>query len=86
VNESFRSDPGTDGLETEPWFVPAASIEVPPEAGRWLVDGLLGSEGVAVIGGDPKLGKSWLVSHLAVAVASGERTASTTTPFTTPDA
>lgn len=72
MNESFRSDPGTDGLETEPWFVPAASIEVPPEAGRWLVDGLLGSEGVAVIGGDPKLGKSWLVSHLAVAVASGE--------------
>ncbi len=71
MNDSPRSDPSNERLETEPWFVPASAIEVPPEEGRWLVDGLLGSEGVAVIGGDPKLGKSWLVSHLAVAVASG---------------
>lgn len=72
MDDSLPADSATDGPETEPWFVPASTIEVPPEAGRWLVDGLLGSEGVAVIGGDPKLGKSWLVSHLAVAVASGK--------------
>ncbi len=56
-----------------PLFAPAHSIVVPPEDDRWLIDDLLARQGVAVIGGDPKLGKSWLASELTVAVASGER-------------
>lgn len=52
-------------------FVPASSIAVPPPRARWLVEGLVGKESVGVVGGDPKLGKSWLVSHIAVAVACG---------------
>jgi len=56
-----------------PLFAPAHTIVVPPEDDRWLIDDLLARQGVAVIGGDPKLGKSWLASELTVAVASGER-------------
>jgi AAA domain len=37
---------------------------------RWAVDQLL-PEGLALIGGRPKLGKSWLVLHLGLAVACG---------------
>jgi hypothetical protein len=51
-------------------FVPASSIQVPPLQDRWLIDGLLGKESVAVIGGAPKRNKSWLAAEIAVAVAS----------------
>src|SRR5215203_351091 len=37
---------------------------------RWVVRGLL-SEGVTLLAGKPKLGKSWLALGLGVAVASG---------------
>jgi len=52
-------------------FTPAHAVTVPPEEDRWLVDDLLARQGVAVIGGHPKLGKSWLAAELSVAVASG---------------
>jgi hypothetical protein len=44
------------------------ATEFPPM--RWAVDGVL-AEGVNVLAGTPKLGKSWLALGLAVAVASG---------------
>lgn len=51
--------------------VPAADLEEPDEAGRWLVETLWPRAGVGIIGGAPKCGKSWLALDLAVSVASG---------------
>jgi hypothetical protein len=45
-----------------------ARMEIPPA--RWVLDGVL-AEGLTTLGGKPKIGKSWLVYNLAVAVASG---------------
>ncbi len=58
----------TDGQDL---FVPACSITVPAVRDRWLIEGLVGCESVGVVGGDPKMGKSWLVSEIAFAVATG---------------
>jgi hypothetical protein len=44
------------------------AAELPPV--RWIVEGLL-PEGVALLAGKPKLGKSWLALGLCVAVAAG---------------
>jgi len=46
--------------------------EIPPPV--WLVQGLL-CEGLAIIAGKPKLGKSWLVLALALAIALGNEKA-----------
>ncbi|MBI4538672.1 MAG: AAA family ATPase [Gemmatimonadetes bacterium] len=52
--------------------VRAAEIAAPDQATpAWLIEHLCGSGAVAVIGGAPKCGKSWLALELAVAVASG---------------
>jgi len=37
---------------------------------RWIVDRLI-PEGLTILGGHPKIGKSWLVQHLSLAVAAG---------------
>jgi len=42
---------------------------VPPER-RWLIRDLWAAEGVGLIGGAPKLGKSWLGLEMAVSIAS----------------
>src|SRR5260370_6616433 len=41
------------------------------EEQRWLVTGLWSDQAVGIVGGEPKLGKSFLALDLAVAVASG---------------
>jgi hypothetical protein len=51
--------------------VPAADLDEPDEAGRWLIETLWPRAGVGIIGGAPKCGKSWLGLDLAVSVASG---------------
>lgn len=38
---------------------------------RWMIDGLWGAASVGIIGGSPKLGKSWLGLDMAVSVATG---------------
>src|SRR5215471_3116239 len=43
----------------------------PPEITRFVVDGLLPSAGVSLIGAKPKVGKSVLARNLAMSVASG---------------
>ena len=43
--------------------------DLPPH--RWLVDGLLVRPGLTLLGGQPKVGKSWLSLQLARAVALG---------------
>ena len=40
---------------------------------NWIVEGLL-PEGLALLAGRPKVGKSWLSSQLALSVASGSKT------------
>ena len=42
----------------------------PPEA-SWMIDVLWQAEAVGIIGGQPKLWKSWLCLDMAVSVASG---------------
>jgi hypothetical protein len=37
----------------------------------WLVDGLFPKEGVGILAGHPKIGKSWLTLSLAIAVGTG---------------
>lgn len=43
----------------------------PIGARRWLIDGIWAGQAVGVLGGPPKVGKSWLALELALAVASG---------------
>jgi len=38
---------------------------------RWLIEGLWGDQAVGIVGGEPKLGKSFLALDLAVSVATG---------------
>jgi hypothetical protein len=61
-----------DAAGVEPLPVLAAAA-VPSEGTRcrWLIDGLWSADGVGVIGGAPKGGKTWLALDLAVSVATG---------------
>ena len=47
--------------------------EVPPTppGARWLVEDLWAQQAVGILGGIPKVGKTWLALDLAVSVASG---------------
>jgi RecA-family ATPase len=51
--------------------LPVHAIDPEPAQARWLVRELWGASAVGVIGGSPKVGKSWLGLDLAVSVASG---------------
>jgi len=51
--------------------VPAAELDEPDPARRWLIESLWARSGVGIIGGAPKCCKSWLGLDLAVSVASG---------------
>lgn len=50
--------------------VPAADLDDPHDADRWLIESLFPRSGVGIIGGAPKCGKSWLSLDLALSVAS----------------
>jgi len=49
----------------------AADLEPFREEQRWLIEGLWADRGVGILGGEPKLGKSWLALDAAISVASG---------------
>src|SRR5207237_5997327 len=50
----------------------AAELAAPPNRDQaWLIESLWSAQGVGIIGGEPKCGKSFLALDLAVAVASG---------------
>jgi hypothetical protein len=72
--EWFRElglDPETNGSSAKPETFTAAdlmALELPPV--KWIVPGIL-PEGVTLLAGKPKLGKSWLAFGMAIAVASG---------------
>ncbi len=55
--------------ELEAVFVRDLEQETPEE--RWLIEDLWGRRAVGLIGGSPKVGKSWLGLDLALSVASG---------------
>ena len=50
--------------------LPVHAIQEQPAHAKWLVQQIWGAAAVGVIGGVPKLGKSWLGLDLAVSVAS----------------
>ncbi len=52
-------------------YVQAAQLEVAPPQDKWLIRQLWTRAGVGIIGGQPKLGKSWLGLDMAISVASG---------------
>lgn len=49
----------------------AAELAAVPEDRHWLIEGLWADQAVGIVGGEPKVGKSFLALDLAVAVASG---------------
>ena len=51
--------------------VRACDLEVSDPEANWLVWNLWPRQGVGIIGGQPKLGKSWLGLDMAISVASG---------------
>jgi hypothetical protein len=51
-------------------YTAAALLQMDLPEPRWAVPGIL-PEGLVVLGGKPKLGKSWLALHLGIAVATG---------------
>lgn len=48
-----------------------ARLAFPEGRSDWLIEGLWAGEAVGVVGGIPKVGKTWLVLEMALAVASG---------------
>ena len=49
----------------------AAHLDIRPLAQQWMVEALWSEQGVGIVGGEPKCGKSFLALDLAVAVAAG---------------
>jgi len=67
MSERVSSDPSAAELEAR--FVRELEREDPDA--RWLIEDLWGRGAVGMIGGSPKVGKSWLGLDLALSVASG---------------
>jgi len=60
-------------ISRKPSIISAAALmamNMPPQ--RWVIRGIL-PEGLTIIAGKPKLGKSWLALWLAIAVAKGSQ-------------
>lgn len=62
---------GSNGSVDPLPVVRASALEVPATRTAWLIDQLWADRAVGVIGGGPKLGKSWLALDMAVSIASG---------------
>jgi hypothetical protein len=55
----------------QPWYLPASELVVQaPGSPPWLVERLL-LEGVDFVSAEPKSGKTWVTTEIAVAIASG---------------
>jgi len=68
---------GATALDTEPPddalpFVNYATIASPAEGDQWLIEDVWPKDGVGILGGSSKLGKSLLTIEMAVSVASGQ--------------
>ena len=51
--------------------VQACDLDADPPGAQWLISQVWVRQGVGVVGGHPKLGKSWLGLDMAISVASG---------------
>ncbi|MFH1466891.1 MAG: AAA family ATPase [Pseudomonadota bacterium] len=51
--------------------VRACDLDADPPEARWLISQVWVRQGVGVVGGHPKLGKSWMGLDMAISVASG---------------
>ncbi|MFY9233194.1 MAG: AAA family ATPase [Fimbriimonadaceae bacterium] len=60
------------GDPTEWAFVDLADSALSGPKIEWLVDGMLPLKYLAVIGGDSKSGKSWFITAMALAIATGQ--------------
>jgi hypothetical protein len=66
-----RSAEGGDAAE-RPFFMSAGELfAMPDERPEWLVRNLVLDGGIGLIGAEPKIGKTWIATEIAVAVASG---------------
>ncbi|NLT68115.1 MAG: AAA family ATPase [Acidobacteria bacterium] len=70
VAGSSSETAGNETIDPLP-VVQASALEVPTVRTTWLIDQLWADRAVGVIGGGPKLGKSWLALDIAVSIASG---------------
>ncbi|MGZ6979304.1 MAG: AAA family ATPase, partial [Acidimicrobiia bacterium] len=70
LRRAVATAPSPNGHRTEWSARDLLAAEFPPI--KWAVDGVL-ADGLNLIAGSPKVGKSWLALGLAVAVASGGR-------------
>ena len=68
--DRIERSPTGNGSVTPLPVVSAAALQTPVGRHTWLVEQLWTHQAVGVIGGSPKLGKSWLALDMAVAVAS----------------
>ena len=71
VLNAYKDDAIVNGPETEP--ISLASLldkELPPPS--WIIDDFL-PEGVTILAGDPKAGKSYLTMNINLAVATGKK-------------
>jgi hypothetical protein len=70
MNRPLRAVPAASAPRKTGWTdAELATVEFPPP--RWAVPGLI-SEGLNLLVGAPKLGKSWLSLGMAAAIASGD--------------
>lgn len=66
-------DPGPVATTERPRIELVTLDDHPPEPTRWLVDGLLPAESCLLLASEEKCGKSFLLFHLALCLASGHR-------------
>lgn len=68
-----EGSPTDGGPSLPPGGLPCALIRDIHQAGEtpWLVEGMWTAQGVGIVGGTPKTGKTWLALDIALSVASG---------------
>lgn len=62
---------GSSELNERLSVVQVAAVQSDGEGASWLVEDLWEEEGVGILGGAPKVGKSWLALDVAFSVATG---------------
>lgn len=67
MNAVCAADAAANGFPTRA----PVDLEHRPRRQQCLIDGLWGHQAVGIVGGEPKCGKSFFASDIAVAVAAG---------------
>ena len=72
-SEPYESPTGGNGQQLAPGPFPVRFLTEPPTKTRWLIGGLLPAGGCAIIGAEPKAGKTWITFDMALALATGRK-------------